>query len=116
MTMKKFLIIISIGFLGITFTGCEKQVLNKEPTSFFVEDDIWADIELAKKYVFRTFIYMGNWDMDGVNWDVGGEVLGLMDLCDEGLMNWDRGTYLYNYGNNNASELGQLANRWSWNY
>lgn len=114
--MKKFLIIISIGFLGITFTGCEKQVLNKEPTSFFVEDDIWADIELAKKYVFRTFIYMGNWDMDGVNWDVGGEVLGLMDLCDEGLMNWDRGTYLFNYGNINASELGQLANRWSWNY
>ena len=53
---KILLIIFSLGLL-IAFTGCEEQVLDKEPRDFLSETAVWDDINLVQMNV--NTIYHG---------------------------------------------------------
>lgn len=61
--MKIFRIIAIMFVLAglFTFSGCEEEVLDKEPKTSFSEKDIWADFELTKMYVWNAYKALGAW-------------------------------------------------------
>src|SRR5690625_2461995 len=56
----KVLIIIATLFT-LSFTGCIKKVLNKEPQDFLTENDIWHNIDLVKEYVVNNYNALDGW-------------------------------------------------------
>lgn len=92
----------------VTFTGCEKQILDQEPLGSFTEKDLWEgdDLNLIKTYVWN-------------NYTVFGEYKGFGDFA---IHNWTLSDNAYPIfypaaknvaqGNQNPEELGPLAEIW----
>jgi starch-binding outer membrane protein, SusD/RagB family len=101
----KNLILLVVALLTITFSGCEKQVLNKESKSSFTEDDVWNDITLVEKLVFSSYTKLGGWGRYSAN--------GMFSVAsDEAFMLFDYGFWVLTSGTIDASNMGAFANSW----
>lgn len=58
--MKKILLIITIfGFLVLSFTSCDKDILDKTPVDRYSGETVWSDINLADAYLKTAYRGIG---------------------------------------------------------
>jgi len=110
MKTNKILLILT-WVLIITFSSCEKEVLNKESKSSFTDEDIWSDINLVEKLVFSSYNELGGW-----GWPEPGAGGMLSTATDEAFMLFDYGFWPVNAGTIDASNMGVFSNRWKQGY
>jgi starch-binding outer membrane protein, SusD/RagB family len=106
MRTNKITLILASLFL-IAFTGCEKEVLEKESRSTFTEEDVWSDIDLVEKLVFSSYDGLGGW-----GWPQEGAGGFLSTATDESFMLFDYGYWPISSGTIDASNMGVFANSW----
>lgn len=102
-----FLLIILI----LAVTSCQKRILDKTPESFFVESDIWSDINLIKQ--FETNVYRG---LSLVGLPGQADVF-LCDFTDDARTSESIGNaYSINSGAITASSMGAFNGIWEKKY
>jgi hypothetical protein len=104
MKTNKLILILTCLFI-IAFTGCEKEVLDKESKSSFTDADIWNDINLVEKLVFSSYNGLGGWGRYN-----SGSIFSV--ASDEAFMLFDYGYWPLNSGTIDASNMGAFATSW----
>ena len=82
-------IIISVLTLALTFSGCEKEVLDKGPLDVVDETLVWTDPATAELYLNDLYNSLSSYNI----WD---NLDNMSDLTDGG-HSW-LGCYTYNFG------------------
>ncbi|MFP4620390.1 MAG: RagB/SusD family nutrient uptake outer membrane protein [Bacteroidales bacterium] len=111
--MKSFknIFIILFGLLIFATTGCEEKVLDKDPRTSFSENDVWSDIDLVKKYVMNNYNALPRWSIDE-NWSLNMS----SSYADQSFIIFNYGTWVYNSGVIDPSEMGALGSKWENRY
>ena len=110
MKVIRTLIILSL-FIIVPFTGCEEEVLDKEPSTTYTEKDVWSDIKMAEKYALLNYNGAGAWSIqeeDGAKWK--------MVSTDIGMSRSDYGAYRFVDGTMSPSNMGYWSPIWSDGY
>ncbi|GAA4314230.1 RagB/SusD family nutrient uptake outer membrane protein [Compostibacter hankyongensis] len=106
---------INVWLIGVTlllaFSGCEKEVLNRESKSTFTEEDVWSDISLAQRLVFSSYNDLGGW-----GWPQTGAGGFLSTASDEAFMLFDYGFWPISSGTIDASNMGVFSDSWAQAY
>lgn len=110
MKRYKILILVLVGLLAFTFTSCEDQVLNQNPSESFSEQDIWNDIELVKKFVWDNYNALGGWGIKN-----NGRALP-QTLSDDAFNIFNQNTWPVNTGTLSPDEMGPFFETWETNY
>ncbi len=113
------LLIALIAFFAIGTVGCQDQILDKQPTSFFSGKDIWGNIDMVEKYVIHNYDALGGWRINSAPDTPEGEIRGdgnamPASLTDDAYLQfnylsiWD-----FNAGRVNPDNLTIFRAKWS---
>jgi hypothetical protein len=97
-------------------SGCEDEILNKEPKDAFTETAVWEDVNLAEKFILSIYLGLG-YPWAGVKPWQGGTVILLDGLTDIAHGNADiNGEWSFEQGNISPEFLGPFRNVWNRKY
>lgn len=108
--MKKYSCTLLVMLLILTVTSCKKSFLDRVPSDYINETEVFGSIDNAEGFVNNIYTAIPSWNYgEGYSYVTGA-------MTDEAKQRWANGAVLFNTGAWNPSNFSPLADDWTNSY